>query len=171
MRVSVAMTFVLVVALAPDVLAQAPAPFKAGGIVLDAPPPPPSIPATQPSALPPAPRPGLQIAELHFTTQVAFGRPVDRVTTFKPDQPAIFAWFRYTGGQPGAPVIGRLVFLAPAGEIEATTLTGQVAKPEDVGYFKFNVPSDGWPEGRYRFDVIAAGAPVRSQEFRVGRPR
>lgn len=113
----------------------------------------------------------LQVPELQFTTQIAFGRPVDSVTAFRPDHPAIFVWFRYAGGQPGGTITARLVFLAQAGEIEAFNTTGQMSKPEDVGYFKFTAPSDGWPEGRYRVDLVANGTKVRAQEFQVRRSR
>ncbi len=138
--------------------AQAPAgpvDFKAGGIVLKT----------------PAAAGALAIPELQLTTQVAFGRPVDRAATFRPDQPAVFAWFRWTGARPGSPLTGRLVFLAPAGDIQAAVVSTELAAPEDVGFIKFSAPSDGWPEGRYRLELSTNGAALTSQEFTVARSR
>lgn len=155
-----------IVGIAPLASAQSPPAgdpsFRAGGIVLGAPPsaPPTAAPATT-----------LTIAELQLTTQVAFGRPVDRVTTFSRNQAPIFAWFRYAGGRRGDQLSGRLVFLAPAGEIEAVTVSAPLDKPDDIGYFKLAPPADGWPEGRYRLDLLSGGSAVRSQEFQVGAPR
>lgn len=144
--------------------------YRAGGIILSGPSGNMPVVSPTPSSM------GrqlamLQVPELQLTTQVAFGRPVDNVTIFKPDQPAISAWFRYNGGQPGAALIGRVVFLAPAEEIEAVRVTAQLEKPEDAGHFKFTAPADGWPEGRYRLDLISDSAVVRAQEFQVRRSR
>ncbi len=134
--------------------------YRAGGIVLEA------------VAAPRSPSVGaLTIAELYITTQVAFGRPVDRSTVFPPDQPAVFAWFRWAGARPGSSLTGRLVFVASAGDIEAAEASAELTVPDDVGFFKFTPPRGGWPEGRYRLDLVSSGAALNSQEFRVARPK
>ena len=151
-------------------LAQAPARaadpnYKVGGIILQSSggTTPVSAPAPDPGA------PGLQVAQVQLTTQVAFGRPVDSVTSFAPNQPAIFAWFRYAGAQPGSTLTGRLVFLVPAGEIEALTATMPLAKTEDAGSLRFNMPPETWPEGRYRLDLMTDGTTRGSIQFDVRR--
>ena len=142
--------------------------YKAGGIILQ------SSGGTTPASAPaptspqPAPAP-LQIIQMQLTTQVAFGRPVDSVASFPPNQPAIFAWFKYAGAQAGTTLTGRLVFLAPAGEIEALTTTVPLAKPEDAGSLRFNMPPETWPEGRYRLDLMSGGATCGSIQFDVRR--
>ena len=142
--------------------------YRAGGLVLGA------SPAGRTPAPPqaqPEPSGTLHVPELRLTTQIAFGRAVDSVTTFKPDQPAIFAWLRHAGAQPGAALTGRLVFLAPAEEIEAMTATARLEKGDDTAHFKFASPAEGWPEGRYRLDLVSGGVTVRTQEFQVRRAR
>jgi hypothetical protein len=139
--------------------------YKAGGIILQS-----SGGKTPVSTPAPTPGPaGVQISQVQLTTQVAFGRPVDNVTSFAPNQPVIIAWFRYAGAQPGSTLTGRLVFLAPAGEIEALTSTVPLAKPEDAASLRFNMPPETWPEGRYRLDFMADGATRASVQFDVRR--
>jgi hypothetical protein len=151
-------------------LAQAPARaadpnYKAGGIILQS-----SGGTTLVSAPAAATGPtGVQIAQVQLTSQVAFGRPVDSVTSFAPNQPAIFAWFHYAGAQPGSTLTGRLIFLAPAGEIEALTATMPLAKTEDMGSLRFNMPPEMWPEGRYRLDLMTDGTTRGSIQFDVRR--
>lgn len=112
----------------------------------------------------------LRIAELRFVSRIVSGQPTDMVTVFAPDQPAIFAWFRHVGGQPGVQLNARLVFLAPAGETEASVVSVALAQADDVGYFKFTRGAEPWARGRYRVDLSTGGTRVASGEFEV-RPR
>jgi len=140
--------------------------YKAGGIILQST----GSRTPAPASTNPQPAPAtLQIIQIQLTTQVAFGRPVDSVTSFAPNQPTIIAWFRYAGAQPGSTLSGRLVFLAPAGEIDALTSTVPLAKPEDATSLRFNMPPEMWPEGRYRLDLMAGGATCGSIQFDVRR--
>ena len=157
-------TALLLISLPSPVLAQTSDPnFKTGGAVLSSSASP--APAAAATAAPASGR--LQIPQLQLTSQVAFGRPVDSLTRFAPTQAAIYAWFTYASATPGTELIGRLVLLAPAGEIEARTLKTALAKTDDAGSFTFSVEPDTWPEGRYRLDLQSGGTKVRSIEFDV----
>ncbi|HYL79368.1 MAG TPA: hypothetical protein VEU07_01065 [Candidatus Acidoferrum sp.] len=149
--------------LAQPAWSQDPA-FKANGLVL-----PGQSAAAPTSAAPPASSSGAQITQAQLTTQVAFGRPIDTVTRLTPTQTTVHAWFAYTGATPGTQVTGRVVLLAPAGEIEARTAAATMTKPADSGSLSFSVGPDPWPEGRYRVDLILPGLPPRSLSFEVAR--
>jgi hypothetical protein len=92
-------------------------------------------------------------------------------TAFAPVTPRLSAYFRTTGTQEGDELRGVWIAVDTSGaappdfKIDESTLTAD--KDDFFGAFSLSKPNNGWPVGKYRFDMFLNGKLATSAQFSI----